>query len=144
MLAELGSVFASVCGFLYIEYKTFAIDIPGSLIITVLTLAAIILLNYRYCILEVTSYIAGTVLNNNQPYHDSSIRFATIRTFLRQIENFFGPPSNKTIDDFSKLSSLHMVETFQAIKLCSKVRKNKELMKELFARYIFGKLSSDQ
>jgi hypothetical protein len=53
-------------------------------------------------------------------------------------------PSNKTIDDFSKLSSLHMVETFQAIKLCSKVRKNKELMKELFARYIFGKLSSDQ
>ena len=115
MLAELGSVFASVCGFLYIEYKTFAIDILGSLIITVLTLAAIILLNYRYCMLEVTSYIAGTVLNNNQPYHDSSIRFATIRTFLRQIENFFGPPSNKTVDDFSKLSSLPMVETFQAI-----------------------------
>jgi uncharacterized membrane protein len=103
MLAELGSVFASVCGFLYIEYKTFAIDILGSLIITVLTLAAIILLNYRYYMLEVTSYIAGTVLNNNQAYHDSSIRFATIRTFLRQIENFFGPPSNKTIDDFSKL-----------------------------------------
>jgi hypothetical protein len=41
-------------------------------------------------------------------------------------------------------SSLPMVETFQAVKLCSKVRKNKELMKELFARYIFGKLSSDQ
>lgn len=109
MLAELGSVFASVYGFLYIEYKTFAIDILGSLIITVLTLAAIILLNYRYCILEVTSYIAGTVLNNNQAYHDSSIRFANYQGFLRQIENFFGPPSNKTIDDFSKLSSLPMV-----------------------------------
>jgi hypothetical protein len=109
MLAELGSVFASVCGFLYIEYKTFAIDILGSLIITVLTLAAIILLNYRYCMAEVTSYIGGTVLNNIQAYHDSSIRFANYQGFLRQIENFFGSASNKTVDDFSKLSSLPMV-----------------------------------
>lgn len=109
MLAELGSVFASVYGFLYIEYKTFAIDNLGSLIITVLTLAAIILLNYRYCMVEVTSYIAGTVLNNIQAYHDSSIRFANYQGFLRQIENFFGSASNKTVDDFSKLSSLPMV-----------------------------------
>jgi hypothetical protein len=143
MLAELGSVFASVCGFLYIEYKTFAINILGSLIIPVLTLAAIILLNYRYCMLEVTSYIAGTVLNNNQAYHDSSVRFATIRTFLRQIENFLDHLLIRQLMTFQS-SSLPMVETFQAIKLCSKVRKNKELMKELFARYIFGKLSSDQ
>jgi hypothetical protein len=143
MLAELGSVFASVCGFLYIEYKTFAINILGSLIIPVLTLAAIILLNYRYCMLEVTSYIAGTVLNNNQAYHDSSVRFATIRTFLRRIENFLDHLLIRQLMTFQS-SSLPMVETFQAIKLCSKVRKNKELMKELFARYIFGKLSSDQ
>ena len=124
MLAELGSVFASVYGFLYIEYKTFAIDILGSLIITVLTLAAIILLNYRYCMVEVTSYIAGTVLNNNQAYHDSSIRFANYQGFLRQIENFFGSASNKTIDDFSKLSSLPMVKPFQAIIIMLKSKEN--------------------
>jgi hypothetical protein len=115
MLAELGSVFASVCGFLYIEYKTFAIDILGSLIITVLTLAAIILLNYRYCMAEVTSYIGGTVLNNIQAYHDSSIRFANYQGFLRQIENFLDQLLIRQLMTFQSFLPFLWLETFQAI-----------------------------
>jgi hypothetical protein len=54
------------------------------------------------------------------------------------LRKIFGPPSNKTIDDFSKLSSLPMVETFQAIIIMLK-SKEKQRANEgtFFSLYIW-------
>jgi hypothetical protein len=71
---------------------------------------------------EVTSYIGGTVLNNIQAYHDSSIRFANYQGFLRQIENFLDQLLIRQLMTFQSFLPFLWLETFQAIIIMLKTK----------------------